>query len=269
MCIFLFGLLVLQILRTLIEMLPLMERSRSLMKRSMSLKSMFLQAVVLSPVESFTRYRNLSVEFKDFFNNNINEDNAVGTLVPAIGQISLSSTNTFSAVAPSNPVASPTYGKSSCIDTSQLPDDPDMLELEDMTYSDDEDDVGAEVDFNNLETSITVSPSQTTRVHKDHHVTQIIGDLSSATQRRSMKRVAKDQGGASSIQDAEGLGLIDFPYGKRAIATKWVFKNKKDERGIVEEVYICQPPGFEDPDYPDKVYKVVKVTYGLHQAPRD
>nr|GEU64392.1 hypothetical protein [Tanacetum cinerariifolium] len=37
---------------------------------------------------------------------------------------------------------------------------------------------------------------------------------------------------------------------------------------IKEEAYICQPPGFEDPDSPDKVYKVVKALYGLHQAPR-
>nr|GFA62959.1 hypothetical protein [Tanacetum cinerariifolium] len=37
---------------------------------------------------------------------------------------------------------------------------------------------------------------------------------------------------------------------------------------IKEEVYVCQPPGFEDLDYPDKVYKVVKALYGLHQAPR-
>ncbi|GKC14883.1 putative ribonuclease H-like domain-containing protein [Tanacetum coccineum] len=37
---------------------------------------------------------------------------------------------------------------------------------------------------------------------------------------------------------------------------------------IEEEVYVCQPPGFEDPNYPDKVYKVVKALYGLHQAPR-
>nr|GFC32191.1 putative ribonuclease H-like domain-containing protein [Tanacetum cinerariifolium] len=37
---------------------------------------------------------------------------------------------------------------------------------------------------------------------------------------------------------------------------------------IEEEVYIYQPPGFEDPDYPDKVYKVVKALYDLHQAPR-
>ncbi|GJR98747.1 putative ribonuclease H-like domain-containing protein [Tanacetum coccineum] len=124
--------------------------------------------------------------------------------------------------------------------------------------------------------------------------------------------------------------LVDLPNGKRAIGTKWVFRNKKDERGIVvrnkarlvaqgytqeegidydkvfapvarieairlflayasfmgfimyqmdvksaflygtikEEVYVCQPPGFEDPHFPDKVYKVEKALYGLHQAPR-
>ncbi|GJU83054.1 putative ribonuclease H-like domain-containing protein [Tanacetum coccineum] len=90
--------------------------------------------------------------------------------------------------------------------------------------------------------------------------------------------------------------LVDLPYGKRAIGTKWVFRNKKDEMGIVirnkarlvaqgytqeegidyddvfahikEEVYVCQPPGFEDPDFPDRVYKVKKALYGLHQAPR-
>ncbi|GJW99588.1 putative ribonuclease H-like domain-containing protein [Tanacetum coccineum] len=37
---------------------------------------------------------------------------------------------------------------------------------------------------------------------------------------------------------------------------------------IEEEVYVTQPPGFKDPDNPDKVYKVVKTLYGLHQAPR-
>ncbi|GJT95626.1 putative ribonuclease H-like domain-containing protein [Tanacetum coccineum] len=124
--------------------------------------------------------------------------------------------------------------------------------------------------------------------------------------------------------------LVDLPKGKHAIRTKWVYRNKKDERGIVvrnkarlvaqgytqeegidydevfapvarieairlflayasfmgfivyqmdvksaflygkieEEVYVCQPPGFEDPQFPDKVYKVEKALYGLHQAPR-
>nr|GEX64606.1 hypothetical protein [Tanacetum cinerariifolium] len=260
-----------------------------------------------------------SSKFEYFSVNNINEVNVADSLVPAVRQISTNSTNTFSAD-----------------------------ELEDIIYSDDEEDVGAEADFNNLETTITVSPIPTTRVHKDHPVTQTIGDLSSTTLTRSMTRVAKDQGGLSQINNddfhtcmcAYFLSqeepkrkvwvLVDLPNGKRAIGTKWVFRNKKDERGIVvrnkarvvvqgytqeegidykkvfapvtrikairlflayasfmgfmvcqmdvksaflyetikEEVYVCQPPGFEDPDYPDKVYKVVKALYGLHQAPR-
>nr|GEX64924.1 hypothetical protein [Tanacetum cinerariifolium] len=74
------------------------------------------------------------------------------------------------------------------------------------------------------------------------------------------------------------LILVDLPHGKRAIGTKWVYRNKKDERGTLVrnkarlvaqgEVYVCQPSGFEDPDYPEKVYKVVKALYGLYQAPR-
>ncbi|GJX96219.1 putative ribonuclease H-like domain-containing protein [Tanacetum coccineum] len=72
--------------------------------------------------------------------------------------------------------------------------------------------------------------------------------------------------------------LVDLPNDKRAIRTKWVSRNKKDERGIIvrnkarlvaqEEVYVCQPPGFEDPHFPNKVYKVEKALYGLHQALR-
>nr|GEY51618.1 reverse transcriptase [Tanacetum cinerariifolium] len=37
---------------------------------------------------------------------------------------------------------------------------------------------------------------------------------------------------------------------------------------IEEEVYVCQPLGFEDPDIPDRVYKVEKALCGLHQDPR-
>nr|GEV58702.1 putative ribonuclease H-like domain-containing protein [Tanacetum cinerariifolium] len=37
---------------------------------------------------------------------------------------------------------------------------------------------------------------------------------------------------------------------------------------IEEEVYVCQPPCFKDPHFPNKVYKVEKALYGLHQAPR-
>nr|GFC49772.1 hypothetical protein [Tanacetum cinerariifolium] len=125
-----------------------------------------------SHVESSTGYKNLSAEFEDFFDNSINEVNAADTLVSDVGQILTNNTNTFSVAGPSNAA----------------------VKLEDITYFDDEEDVGAEDDFTNLKTTITVSPIPTTRVHKDHHVTQIIGDLSSATQTRSMTMVAKDQG---------------------------------------------------------------------------
>nr|GFB25983.1 hypothetical protein [Tanacetum cinerariifolium] len=88
-----------------------------------------------SPIESSTGYRNLSAEFKDFSDKSINEDNVVGSLVPTVGQITSNNTNTFSAAGPSNTAVSPTHGKSSYVDSSQLPDDPNMPELEDITYS--------------------------------------------------------------------------------------------------------------------------------------
>ncbi|GJY03651.1 putative ribonuclease H-like domain-containing protein, partial [Tanacetum coccineum] len=56
----------------------------------------------------------------------------------------------------------------------KLPIDPDMHELEDIVYSDDDEDVGAEADMNNLNTFMPVNPIPTTRVHKDHPVEQII-----------------------------------------------------------------------------------------------
>nr|GFA85949.1 hypothetical protein [Tanacetum cinerariifolium] len=82
-------------------------------------------------------------------------------------QDSPNSTNTFSDVGPSNAVASPTYEKYSFINASQLPDDHDMQELKDIAYSDDEDDVSVEADFNNLETSITEEPKRVHQALKD------------------------------------------------------------------------------------------------------
>nr|GEW08277.1 retrovirus-related Pol polyprotein from transposon TNT 1-94 [Tanacetum cinerariifolium] len=123
-----------------------------------------------SLVELSTGYRNLSTKFEDFSYNSINEVNAASTPIPTVGQILTNNTNTFSAAGPSNTAVSPTHGKSSYMDPSQYPDDLNMPALEDITYFDDDEDVGAEADFTNFETTITVSPIPTTRVHKDHHV---------------------------------------------------------------------------------------------------
>ncbi|GKE82374.1 putative ribonuclease H-like domain-containing protein [Tanacetum coccineum] len=180
--------------------------------------------------------------------------------------------------------------------------DPNMPTLEDYSIFDfsinDEDD-GAEADMNNLDTTIQVSPNPTTRIHKDHPLDQVIRDLQSTIQTRKMSNNLEEHGFIEAMQEEllqfklqEVWTLVDLPKGKRAIGSKWVFKNKKDERGIMiknkarvvaqgyiqeegidydeieEEVYVCQPPGFEDPYFPDRVYKVEKPLYGLHQAHR-
>nr|GFB58152.1 ribonuclease H-like domain-containing protein [Tanacetum cinerariifolium]GFB58204.1 ribonuclease H-like domain-containing protein [Tanacetum cinerariifolium] len=70
---------------------------------------------------------------------------------------------------------------------NELPFDPNMHALEDVSIFDfssiDEDD-GAMADINNLDTRIQVSPIPTIRIHKDHPLNQVIGDLQSATQTR-------------------------------------------------------------------------------------
>ncbi|GJU73220.1 putative ribonuclease H-like domain-containing protein [Tanacetum coccineum] len=138
----------------------------------------------------------------------------------------------------------------------ELPFDPNMPALEDISIFDfsrgDEDD-DAETDMNNLDTTIQVSPNPTTRIHKDHPLDQVIGDLQSATQTRRMSKNLEEHGRtqkgnscikgskldrgyagrASTIQATRSLDFSGFTKQKRAIGTKWVFRNKKDERGIV------------------------------------
>ncbi|GJU16188.1 putative ribonuclease H-like domain-containing protein [Tanacetum coccineum] len=286
------------------------------------------------------------------------------------------STNRDSTVSPSVSAA-----RQSFINVDDLTNVPNVFSIDDTRIfgnAYDDEDVGAEADLNNLETTMNVSPIPTTRIDKDHPKDQIIRDLNSAIQTRRMTKISDEHAMVSyinkqrrtnhkdyqnclfacflsqnepkkviqALEDPSWIEamqeellqfqlqkvwtLVDLPNGKRAIGTKWVFRNKKDERGIVirnkarlvaqgytqeegidydevfapvarieairlflayasfmgfivyqmdvksaflygtieEEVYVCQPPGFEDPQFPDKVYKVEKALYGLHQAPR-
>ncbi|GJX64155.1 hypothetical protein Tco_0298498 [Tanacetum coccineum] len=70
----------------------------------------------------------------------------------------------------------------------ELPDELNMLALEDIVYSNDDEDVGAEADMNILDAFMPVSPIPTTRLHKDHPVKQIIKDLNLAPQTRRMTK---------------------------------------------------------------------------------
>nr|GEW28812.1 retrotransposon protein, putative, Ty1-copia subclass [Tanacetum cinerariifolium] len=146
------------------------------------------------------------LNFEEFSFNSTNRVNAVSAPVNAAGPNSTDNTVSFNTTSLSVNAISPNFriaGKSSFVNPSKYPDNPDMPELEDIVYSDDEEDVGVEDDLSNLETNILVSPIPTTRVHKDHPVNQIIGDLHSAPQIRSMTRMVKEQGGLHQINDKD------------------------------------------------------------------
>nr|GEU61704.1 ribonuclease H-like domain, reverse transcriptase, RNA-dependent DNA polymerase [Tanacetum cinerariifolium] len=340
------------------------------------------QQYVLLPLWSTgspTGVRDLRAEFEEFSFNITNRVNTVSTPINAAGPNPTNSTNNFNTASPFDTAVSPNFGiarKSSFIDPSKYPDDLDMPELEDIIYSDDEKDVGAEADLSNLETNISISLIPTTLVHKDHLVTQIISDLTLAPQTRSMERMSMNyQPAVAGNQPNHNVGIKEnldagkvkketisaqqyvllplwstgSPTGVRdlraefeefsfnitnrvntvstpinaagpnptnstnnfntaspfdtavspnfGIARKSSFIDPSkypddldmpelediiysdDEKdmdvksdflyeAIKEEVYVYQPLGFEDLNYPDKVYKVVKALYGLHQAPR-
>ncbi|GJZ55645.1 putative ribonuclease H-like domain-containing protein [Tanacetum coccineum] len=133
----------------------------------------------------------------------------------------------------------------------KLLDDLNMPELEDIVYSDDDEDVCAEADMNTLDAFMPISPIPTTRIHKDHPVEQIIGDLDSAPQTRRMTKnleeheepkkvihTLKDPSWIEAMQDEllqfklqKFWTLVDLLNGKKAIRTNCVYRNKKDERG--------------------------------------
>nr|GEZ09151.1 putative ribonuclease H-like domain-containing protein [Tanacetum cinerariifolium] len=216
-----------------------------------------------------------------------NEDNVVlSTKEPRVNQekdVNVNNTNNINTVSLTTNAASI---KNNVVDeniVSGCADDPNIPNLEEIGYSNEDEDVSVEADMTNLDT----------------HIPQV-------------------------------WTLVDLPYGKRAIGTKWIYRNMKDDRGIMarnkarlvaqcyiqeegidydkvfalvarieairlflayalfkdfvvnqmnmksaflygkieEEVYVSQPPGFEDLEFPDRVYKVEKALYGLHQAPR-
>nr|GEV21046.1 hypothetical protein [Tanacetum cinerariifolium] len=191
-----------------------------------------------SHVELSIGFRNLSEEFEDFSDNSINEVNAAITPIPIVGQISTNNTNTFSAAGPFNIVVSLTLGKSLYVDPSQYPDDLNMPSLVDITYSDDEEDVGAKADFSNLKTNI---------IEEGIDYEEVFAPVARIVAIRLFLAYALFIGFMVYQMDGKSASL----YGT-----------------IKEEVYVCQLLGFEDSDYPNKVYKVVKALYGLHQAHR-
>ncbi|GKB66844.1 retrovirus-related pol polyprotein from transposon TNT 1-94 [Tanacetum coccineum] len=268
------------------------------------LERMIAQEIVAKDLDDATRQAFEEEKKRAAQATSINKLNSGRPSISTSNSPLVSTANTPYASAASTPTGTNTVGSSFVylggqipIDASTLPNadlhiDLNMPDLEDGSnvfpndgifsgaYNDE--DVGAEVDFNNMDNTIDV------------------------------------------------WILVDLPFRKKAISTKWVFRNKRDERSIVvknkarlvaqgfrhqegidydevfapvakieairlflafasfigfpvyqmnvksaflygtieEEVYVHQPPGFIDPAHPNKVYKVIKALYGLHQALR-
>nr|GEU40994.1 hypothetical protein [Tanacetum cinerariifolium] len=183
-------------------------------------------------------------------------------------------------------------------------------------------------DMRNINTTYQVPSTPNTRIHKDHLLDLVIGDVQSSVLTRKIIKTTQEQGFISTVYEEkthEDLNTCLFAcflskieltrVAKSLIGPAWVeamqeelllFKLQKvwilvdlpkaqieairlflaygsfmsfmvyqmDVKSaffyerIEEEVYVCQPLGFEDPNHPNKVYKVVKALYGLHQAPR-
>nr|GEU50448.1 putative reverse transcriptase domain-containing protein [Tanacetum cinerariifolium] len=168
-----------------------------------------------SPIDLSIGVRDLSDEFEEFSVNSTNMVNAASAPATVVGLNSTNSTNSFNAAGPSDNAVSLNLeisGKSSFVDPSQYLDDPDMPAFEDIIYLNDEEYVGAEAKFYNLETSITVSPILTTKVYKDHPISQIIGTYSGG----------RHSSGFGFIQ---GMSWVDF---KALLMEEFCLSNKME-----------------------------------------
>ncbi|GJR07546.1 putative ribonuclease H-like domain-containing protein [Tanacetum coccineum] len=134
-----------------------------------------------------------------------------------------------------------------------------------------------EMDMSNLNASYHVPTTLNTRIHKDHSLDHVIGDIQSGVQTRGMTKTANKQGLLSVAYERkphEDLNTCLFFCFLSQEEPKRVTKALSDSawvEAMQEELLrfkLQKPPRFEDPDYPDKVYKVVKALYGLHQALR-
>ncbi|GJT46970.1 retrovirus-related pol polyprotein from transposon TNT 1-94 [Tanacetum coccineum] len=165
-----------------------------------------------------------------------------------------------------------------------------------------------EVNLGNITNSYPVPTTPNTRIHKDHPIENVIGDVKSSVQTRRMTKPTSEQGFLSAVYEQKThdtlntclyacfLSQIEPTSIAKALSdSSWVeamqeellqFKlqqGHRQEEGIdYEEVFALVARieairlflayasfmGLKDPDHPDKVYKVVKTLYGLHQAPR-
>nr|GEZ60501.1 retrovirus-related Pol polyprotein from transposon TNT 1-94 [Tanacetum cinerariifolium] len=200
----------------------------------------------------------------------VNKDNEVlSTKEPRVNQEKnaiVNSTNNINTVSQTNNVVGTKDNaagiKDNVVDENivyRCDDDPNMPNLEEIIYSDDDKDVGAEVDMSNLDTNI---PKQENK--------------RGIMVRNKARLVAQGYTQEEGIDYDEVFALVARIEEIRLFLAYASFKDfvmyQMDVKSaflygkIEKEVYVCQPLGFEDLKFHDRVYKVEKELYGLHQA---
>ncbi|GJW57494.1 putative ribonuclease H-like domain-containing protein [Tanacetum coccineum] len=147
------------------------------------------------------------------------------------------------------------------------------IQVESFNNQDDQD-----VDLGNIPNSYAVPTTPNTRIHKDHPIEHVIGDVQSSVQTRRMTTSYSEQGFLSAIYDEKShkdlhtclfvcfLSQEEPKRISKALSDPTWVEAMQEELlyaflygQIEEEVYVCQPLGFEDPDHPDKVAQCGKI----------
>ncbi|GKE03706.1 retrovirus-related pol polyprotein from transposon TNT 1-94, partial [Tanacetum coccineum] len=155
----------------------------------------------------------------------------------------------------------------------ELPLDLNMPELEDYSIFKDDEDVGAEADMHNLDITIQIKAMQEELLQfknkKDERGIVIRNKARLVSQGYTQEEGIDYDEVFASVARIEAIRLFlayvsfkDFVVYQMDVKSAFLYGK------IEEEVYVCQPPGFEDSDFLDRVYKVEKALYGLHEAPR-
>nr|GEV50177.1 putative ribonuclease H-like domain-containing protein [Tanacetum cinerariifolium] len=174
--------------------------------------------------------------------------------------VNTNSTNLLNAVSTPVSVVGPSRALND--DEPSYLDDPSMPHLEDIYASpsvgiftnSSYDDEGVVTDFNNLETTMNVSPTPTTKIHTIHPKLKFLEILY-----QLFRQGVKIKAIRIFLAFVSYMGFIVY---QMDVKSAFLYGT------IDEEVYVTQPPRFVDPKFPNKVYRVVKALYGLHQAPR-
>ncbi|GJU29409.1 retrovirus-related pol polyprotein from transposon TNT 1-94 [Tanacetum coccineum] len=155
----------------------------------------------------------------------------------------------------------------------ELLDDPNMPALEDIVYLDDDEDVGAEAKGYIQEEGIDYDEKDERLVAQGYTQEEGI-DYDEKDERLVAQGYTQEEGidyneVFAPVVRIEAIRLFlayasfkDFVLYQMDVKSAFLYGK------IEEEVYVCQPLGFEDLDFHDRVYKVEKALYGLHQTPR-